>query len=91
MAACPELLQYSLQCNLFTPSSQPNSASSSSNTPKKMAERFNVPYLGRLPMDPNLLNACESGVSFLDEYPVSPARNDFQAIVNKIVEGSSKS
>ena len=87
LSACPELLEYSLQCNLFTP------ASGASNEgvvggPIKMAEKFNVPYLGRLPMDPNLLNACENGKSFVEEYEVSPAKNEFQRIVSKIVQAT---
>lgn len=40
-------------------------------------------------MDPNLLNACENGKSFIEEYDVSPAKIDFTAIVNKIVAVTS--
>ena len=30
-------------------------------TPRAMAERFQVPYLGALPLDPELMRACEEG------------------------------
>jgi hypothetical protein len=28
---------------------------------KAMAQQFGVPYLGHIPLDPNLLKACEEG------------------------------
>lgn len=54
-ASCPELLACSLQSPLFTP---PTSVMSN---PQSMAAAFNVPYLGALPMDPNLMKTCETG------------------------------
>lgn len=55
------------------------------STPAAMAKAFGVPYLGSVPMDPNLLAACEAGASFLDVYPGSAAASAFSAIVDKIV------
>jgi ATP-binding protein involved in chromosome partitioning len=51
-----------------------------------MAQRFHVPYLGKLPMDPNMMRACEEGRCFLESHPLSVAAAPFQLIVNKIVE-----
>jgi hypothetical protein len=106
-AACPELLDLSIQSNLFKlPSNvtvDPNSSdqvSSSShgdsngsiptaaafpNTPRGMADRFGVPYLGKLPMDPNMMKACEEGKSFLEAYPGSVASGPFADVVAQIV------
>lgn len=58
------------------------------NTPAGMAEKFNVPFLGRLPMDPNLMRACDEGKSFLENFPESPASKAFSEIVGKIVEAT---
>jgi len=55
------------------------------NTPSAMAARFNIPYLGQLPMDRHLMQACEEGESFLDRYPDSVASIPFQSIVMKIM------
>ncbi len=56
----------------------------SQNNPSNMADIFNVPYLGKLPMDRNLMHACENGESFVDTYPHSVAAKPFLSIVNKI-------
>jgi Flp pilus assembly CpaE family ATPase len=53
--------------------------------PRGMADKFNVPYLGKLPLDPNLLKSCEDGVSFVEKYPSSPAASPLNAIVDKII------
>jgi len=36
-----------------------------------MAEKFNVPFIGSLPLNPNLLEACEDGVCFVDHNPAA--------------------
>jgi len=74
---CPELMDCSITTNLFTPSSD---AAQESN-PKLMAEKFNVPYLGRLPMDPNMMACCEKGENFLQKHPNSAAAAPLRAIV----------
>lgn len=56
------------------------------NTPQGMAQRFDVPYLGKLPMDPNMMRACEEGKSFLEAYPDSVAAVPFAAVVQQIVQ-----
>jgi len=45
----------------------------SNGGPRVMAEKFNVPFIGSLPLDPNLLKACNDGVCFVDQYPGSSA------------------
>lgn len=56
------------------------------NNPKGMADRFQVPYLGKLPMDPNMMKACEEGRSFLAGYPTSVAAAPFAEVVSQIVQ-----
>jgi hypothetical protein len=51
-----------------------------------MAKAFNVPFLGRLPLDDKMTTACEDGVSFLEEYPQSSAAPAFKRIVDDIVK-----
>lgn len=53
--------------------------------PKAMAEKFGVPYLGALPLDPALTQACENGVYFAQSSPTSPAAKPFQAAVDTIL------
>eukprot|EP01041_Mallomonas_annulata_P005087 gene5087-10180_t len=90
---CPELLNLSIKVPLFTPTSTTTSSSSSTtnrsktamNTPQSMSIAFNVPYLGRLPMDPNMMQACEEGLCLLEHFPASPASKPFEDISNSII------
>ena len=65
--------------------SSSSSSSRSINTPAAMASLFSVPYLGKLPMDPNMMYACENGFSFLEKFPLSPAAGPFSAIVDGLI------
>ena len=75
----PELLSCSLQAPLFTP------PTSTQSNPETMCAAFSVPYLGRLPMDPNVMRACETGQNFLQTFPSSSAASPFKDIVSQIV------
>lgn len=78
---CPELLNLYIESDLFKlPEGQ------SENTPMTMAKRFHVNYLGKLPMDPNMMRACEEGKSFLELFPDSPAAAPFREVVHKVME-----
>ena len=64
-AACPELLdKYSVSADIFP---------ATGGGPKAMAENYQIPYWGTLPMDPNLLTACENGKAFVEEFSSSLA------------------
>jgi hypothetical protein len=89
---CPRLRALSLAMPVFAkPSDDDGSSSSSSssgnclNTPRKMAEQYGAPYLGALPLDPNMTRACELGQSFVDAFPLSPAAVAFNSAVAAIV------
>ena len=63
-AACPEALESIVTANIFP---------ATGGGPKAMAEQYKIPYWGILPMDPNLLTACEQGKAFVEEHPKSLA------------------
>ena len=84
--ACPELLDLFLQAPLFTPERTVSTdGENKGTTPAGMAELFSVPYFGKVPMDPNMMYACENGLSFLEKFPDSPAAAPFSAIVDKLM------
>lgn len=58
---------------------------------KAMADAFQVPFLGRLPLDPNMTNACEDGISFVEAFPTSSASASFQTIVNSMCSAHLRS
>ncbi|KAF1781742.1 P-loop containing nucleoside triphosphate hydrolase [Phytophthora cactorum] len=77
----PELLNHSVQMEVFPASTGGGEA---------MAKKFNVPFLGRLPLDNKMTGACEEGVSFLEEYPDSVAAPAFSKIVDDLVAAVEK-
>ena len=73
---CPEVLSMTASTDVFA---------TSGLGPKGMADRFNCPYLGKLPLDKNLLKACEEGSSFVENYPESPAASPMNKIVDSLI------
>lgn len=57
---CPEILECLITSKMFAV--QEGGA-------EAMAKEYGAPFWGSLPMDPLLLQACENGKSFVDEYP----------------------
>ncbi len=55
---------------------------------KKMAESLSVPYLGSIPIDPNICNDSDNGLPFIAENKTSPATEAFKEIVKKIEQFS---
>ncbi|KAI8057694.1 nuclear ATPase [Syncephalis plumigaleata] len=51
---------------------------------RKMAEEFNVPFLGSVPLDPLIGKSCDHGMSFVETYPDSPASAAFLNIVEAL-------
>lgn len=58
--------------------------------PRGMAEAQGVPFLGDVPMDPNLLKACEQGEAFTSVYPNSNAATPFTRIVQGVLDATGK-
>jgi len=49
-----------------------------------LAKEFNIPFLGRLPMDPNVARCCDLGTNFIKEFPNSPTSKFMIDLVNKL-------
>lgn len=77
------MLQCTIETPLFTAQSKDPSMDTQ-NTPAAMASRFGIPYLGKIPMDNNLMLACERGESFIEAFPSSAAAKPFLNIIDKL-------
>ena len=51
---------------------------------EQLAKEIGVPFLGKIPLDPRIGKACDSGVNFIEEYPDSPASSAFLHIIKGI-------
>jgi len=45
---------------------------------EKMATQMNVPFLGRVPIDPQIVRACDSGQPYVQHYSSSQAARAFK-------------
>jgi ATP-binding protein involved in chromosome partitioning len=54
----------------------------------KTAIAMNVPFLGRIPFDPKLVECGDAGESYMEKYPDSEATQAYNQIVEGIIEGS---
>ena len=50
---------------------------------EKMATDFGVPFLGRIPLDPQLARACDEGQSYVDLCPDSAGAKAFHGVFNR--------
>ncbi len=73
--SCPEALEVMVSADIFP---------TTGGGPKAMAEQYEVPYWGILPLDPNLLVSCEQGKVFVEEYPNSPAAKALTGFCERI-------
>jgi len=51
-----------------------------------MANEMHVPFLGRIPIDPQIVQACDSGKPFVYHYNRSQTAKAFEKILNPILE-----
>jgi ATP-binding protein involved in chromosome partitioning len=51
-----------------------------------MAMQMNVPFLGQIPIDPQIVQACDSGTPFVHRYSQSQTAKAFEKILNPILE-----
>ena len=56
-----------------------------------MATAMNVPFLGRIPIDPQIVEACDSGQPYVDKYRQSQAAQAFSEAVTRLVGTRSES
>ena len=50
-----------------------------------MAADMDVPFLGKVPLDPRIGRCCDEGKSFLSEVPESPATAAYQQIIRSML------
>ena len=51
-----------------------------------MAGQMDVPFLGRIPIDPQIVDACDSGQPFIYHYNQSQTAKAFEKVLNPIIE-----
>jgi ATP-binding protein involved in chromosome partitioning len=56
---------------------------------QKISGELDVPFLGKIPLDPRICEDSDRGLPFILEHPDSPAAKAFMEIV-KNIEGSIK-
>lgn len=49
---------------------------------------MDIPFLGRIPIDPYLLKCADAGESFMEKYPDSQAAEAYNLIAEKVMEGN---
>jgi predicted Fe-Mo cluster-binding NifX family protein len=54
---------------------------------ERMALEMNVPFLGSIPIDPEVVVASDAGVSFVSEHPDSPTAVAFEKTVQALLAG----
>lgn len=74
---CPKLLEMYATSDLFQ---------TTGGGALKMAEHFNVPFWGNLPLDSALLKACEEGKSFVEVAPTSPVAKILNGFANRLTK-----
>ncbi len=53
---------------------------------KKAAEKYNVPFIGSIPMDARIVKCGDTGEPFVMKYPESEAAKAFENAVDKLLE-----
>jgi ATP-binding protein involved in chromosome partitioning len=53
---------------------------------EQMAMQMNVPFLGRIPIDPQIVRACDSGQPYVQCYSSSPAAQAFKEAMVPLLE-----
>jgi ATP-binding protein involved in chromosome partitioning len=52
----------------------------------KTAMAMNIPFLGRIPLDPEMVQCADTGQSYMEKYPDSQVTKAFNQIVEKIMQ-----
>ena len=53
---------------------------------KKISELFGVPFLGEIPLDPNLCSSGDLGLNYIQSFPEAPAVKQFHEITASICD-----
>ncbi|XP_072167785.1 cytosolic Fe-S cluster assembly factor NUBP2 homolog [Diadema setosum] len=57
---------------------------------ESLAAECHIPFLGHIPLDPQLTSCTESGQSFIDRFPTSPSSQAIQRIIQTVLENSAQ-
>ncbi|NLT37170.1 MAG: Mrp/NBP35 family ATP-binding protein [Methanomassiliicoccus sp.] len=57
---------------------------------EKAAKELDVPFLGRVPIDPDVVNTGDEGLPIVAANPDSPAAKAFNEIIEKVIEFSNR-
>ena len=57
---------------------------------EKMAKQMNVPFLGRIPIDPQIVRACDSGQPYVQHYASSQSAQAFKEAMLPLLELEEK-
>ncbi len=58
---------------------------------EKLARDMGIPFLGKIPIDPKIVEACESGQPYVDKYKDSSVVKSFNEAVSSMLAGEVKS
>lgn len=56
---------------------------------EKAAKELDVPFLGRVPIDPDVVNTGDEGLPIVAANPDSPAAKAFNGIIDKVIESTN--
>lgn len=52
---------------------------------EKTAQKMGIPFLGRVPFDPEIVVCGDAGIAYQDQYPDSPVTKAYQTIADQLV------
>jgi MinD superfamily P-loop ATPase len=52
---------------------------------EKMAQEMGVPFLGRIPLDPKIVQACDQGTPYLSAFMQSESAKAFSNVLEKLI------
>ena len=52
-----------------------------------LAMAMNIPFLGRIPLDPKMVQCADAGESYMEKYPDSEVTKAYNQVVAKIMQG----
>jgi len=55
-----------------------------------MAEEMDLPFLGSIPIEPRLVNAGDSGTSYLERFPATEAARAFESVAETIMDTTER-
>lgn len=53
---------------------------------KKLSLDMGIPFLGAIPLDPEMVEAADKGILYVEKFPDSPAAKVLKEIADKIIE-----